>query len=155
LPIFKLGVDANNDSSQIGLNKVESTLTDLGVDPKSYVLADGSGVSRHNLVSPEAIAQTLKLMAHTPQAAVYRASLPTAGVSGTLQRRFLNTAAQGYLQAKTGTMSGVSALSGYLDVPSYQPVVFSIMVNQSDQSVTNLRGAIDEIILLLTRLRSC
>ena len=151
----KLGVDANNDSSQVGLNKVESTLTDLGVDPNSYVLADGSGVSRHNLVSPEAIAQTLKLMAHTPQAAVYRASLPTAGVSGTLQRRFLNTAAQGYLQAKTGTMTGVSALSGYLDVPSYQPVVFSIMVNQSDQSATNLRGAIDEIILLLTRLRSC
>ncbi len=146
---------ANRDSTQLGLNAVRATLTELGVDPKSYVLADGSGVSRHNLVSPEAIAQTLKLMAKTPQAAVYRASLPTAGVSGTLQRRFLNTAAQGHLQAKTGTMSGVSALSGYLDGPGYEPLVFSIMVNQSDQSAATLREAIDEIILLLTRLRSC
>ncbi len=153
--LAKRGVSANSDSSQIGLNEVKSTLIDLGVDPKSYVLADGSGLSRHNLVSPEAIAQTLKLMAQTPQATVYRASLPTAGVSGTLQRRFLNTAAQGHLQAKTGTMSGVSALSGYLDVPGYQPLVFSIMVNQSDQSAANLREAIDEIVLLLTRLRSC
>lgn len=155
LALAQQGASANTDSTQIGLNQVISTLTDLGVDPKSYVLADGSGVSRHNLVSPEAIAQTLKLMAQTPQAAVYRASLPTAGVSGTLERRFLNTAAQGHLQAKTGTMSGVSALSGYLDVPGYQPLVFSIMVNQSDQSAANLREAIDEIILLLTRLRSC
>jgi D-alanyl-D-alanine carboxypeptidase/D-alanyl-D-alanine-endopeptidase (penicillin-binding protein 4) len=150
-----LGAGANLDSSETGLNQVKATLTDLGIDPESYVLADGSGLSRQNLVSPEAIAKTLKLMAQTPQAAVYRASLPTAGVSGTLQRRFLNTAVQGNLQAKTGTLSGVSALAGYLNVPGYQPLVFSIMVNQSDRSTTALRQAIDEIVLLLTRLRYC
>jgi D-alanyl-D-alanine carboxypeptidase/D-alanyl-D-alanine-endopeptidase (penicillin-binding protein 4) len=134
---------------------MKATLTALGVNPESYVLADGSGLSRKNLVSPEAIAQTLKLMAQTPQASVYRASLPTAGVSGSLQHRFLNTTAQGNLHAKTGTLSGVSALSGYLDVPGYQPLVVSIMVNQSDQSTTTLRQAIDEIVVLLTRLGSC
>jgi D-alanyl-D-alanine carboxypeptidase/D-alanyl-D-alanine-endopeptidase (penicillin-binding protein 4) len=52
-------------------------------------------------------------------------------------------------------LSGVSALSGYLDVPGYQPLVVSIMVNQSDQSTTTLRQAIDEIVVLLTRLGSC
>jgi D-alanyl-D-alanine carboxypeptidase/D-alanyl-D-alanine-endopeptidase (penicillin-binding protein 4) len=119
------------------------------------VLADGSGLSRQNLVSPKAIAQTLKLIAQTKEAAVYRASLPVAGISGTLRRRFNNTAAQGNLQAKTGTLTGVSALSGYLNVPSYQPLVFSIIVNQSDQSTETLRQAIDEIVLLLTRLRYC
>ncbi len=150
-----LGVGANIDSAELGLNRVKTTLTALGVDPESYVLADGSGLSRQNLVSPQAIAQTLKLMAQTPQASIYRASLPTAGATGTLQRRFLNTAAQGNLQAKTGTLSGVSALSGYLNVPNYQPLVFSIMVNQSDRSTTTVRQAIDEIVLLLTRLRSC
>jgi D-alanyl-D-alanine carboxypeptidase/D-alanyl-D-alanine-endopeptidase (penicillin-binding protein 4) len=91
-------------------------------------------------------------MAQTPQAAAYRASLPTAGITGTLGHRFRNTVAQGNLQAKTGTMNGVSALSGYLDIPGPQLLVFSIMVNQSDQSVATLRQAIDEIVLLLTRL---
>lgn len=150
-----LGTGASSDSTELGLKKLKETLSALGVDPQSYSLADGSGLSRQNLVSPEAIAQTLKLMAQTPQAAIYRASLPTAGVNGTLGRRFLNTAAQGHLQAKTGTLTGVSALSGYLDVPSYQPLVFSILLNQSDQSPTLQRQAIDEIILLLTRLHPC
>jgi len=150
-----LGTGASRDSTELGLKKLKETLTALGVDPQSYSLADGSGLSRQNLVSPEAIVQTLKRMAQTPQAIVYRASLPTAGANGTLGRRFLNTAAQGNLQAKTGTLTGVSALSGYLDVPGYQPLVFSIMVNQSDQSPTTQRQAIDEIVLLLTRLRSC
>jgi len=151
----KTSPSSNSDSTDRGLKQLKTTLTALGVNPESYVLSDGSGLSRHNLVSPEAIAQTLQLMAQSPQARVYRASLPVAGVSGSLKNRFLNTAAQGNLQAKTGTVSGVSALSGYLEIPSYQPLVFSIIVNQSDQSSTTLRQAIDEIVLLLTRLRSC
>jgi D-alanyl-D-alanine carboxypeptidase/D-alanyl-D-alanine-endopeptidase (penicillin-binding protein 4) len=150
-----LGAGGSGDTTEQGLKKITETLTALGVNSQSYVLVDGSGLSRQNLVSPEAIAQTLKLMAQTPQAAIYRASLPTAGVNGTLGGRFLNTTAQGHLQAKTGTLTAVSALSGYLDVPSYQPLVFSILLNQSDQSPTLQRQAIDEIILLLTRLHPC
>lgn len=145
----------NRNSVDIGLQQLKATLTALGVDPESYIIVDGSGLSRHNLVSPKAIAQTLQLMAKTPQARVYQDSLPVAGVSGTLKNRFRNTMAQGNIQAKTGSMSGVSALSGYLDVPGYQPLVFSIIVNQSEQSLTTLRQGIDEIVLLLTRLRSC
>lgn len=145
----------NSNSADIGLQQLKATLTALGVDPESYIIVDGSGLSRHNLVSPKAIVQTLQLMAKTPQARVYRNSLPVAGVSGTLKNRFRNTIAQGNIQAKTGSMTGVSTLSGYLDVPGYQPLVFSIMVNQSEQSLTTLRQGIDEIVLLLTRLRSC
>lgn len=143
------------NSAELGLAVVKTTLTDLEVNPAGYVMADGSGLSRHNLVSPEALVQTLQAMAKSPEAATYRASLPVAGVSGTLQNRFRNTPAQGILRAKTGTLSGVSALSGYLDGPNFQPLVFSIMVNQSDQPSPVLRQAIDQIVLLLTRLRSC
>jgi D-alanyl-D-alanine carboxypeptidase/D-alanyl-D-alanine-endopeptidase (penicillin-binding protein 4) len=150
-----LNSPAINDSAELGLKHLKASLTKLGVNPESYVLFDGSGLSRQNLVTPQAIAQTLKLMAQTPQAAVYHASLPTAGVNGTLKRRFLNTPLQGNLQAKTGTLTGVAALSGYLDVPGYQPLVFSIMVNQSEQSTAILRQAIDEIVLLLTHLSAC
>jgi D-alanyl-D-alanine carboxypeptidase/D-alanyl-D-alanine-endopeptidase (penicillin-binding protein 4) len=143
------------DSTEMGLRVVKATLTELGVDPTGYVLADGSGLSRHNLVSPEAIAQTLRAMAQSPEAALYRASLPVAGISGTLKNRFRDTAAQGIVQAKTGTMSGVVALSGYLNAPDYQPLVFSIIVNQSDQPAATIGQALDEIVLLLTRLHRC
>lgn len=86
---------------------------------------------------------------------VYRASLPVAGVSGTLQNRFQNTSAQGLVQAKTGTMSGVVALSGYLNPTSYEPLIFSIVVNQSDLSAATIRQAIDEIVVTLARLQQC
>ena len=130
-------------------------LSNLGVDPGSYVLVDGSGLSRHNLLSPEAIVQTLQLMAQSPYAETYQNSLPIAGISGTLQGRFRGTPVQGNLFAKTGTLAGISALSGYLEVPDYQPLVFSIMLNQSDQPVANQRAAIDKIVLILSRLRFC
>ncbi|MGK7875083.1 MAG: D-alanyl-D-alanine carboxypeptidase/D-alanyl-D-alanine-endopeptidase [Xenococcaceae cyanobacterium] len=145
----------SESTTETGLDVIKKSLTELGVDPESYILADGSGLSRHNLVSPEAVVQTLRLMAKIPEAEIYRESLPIAGVSGTLRRRFQDTPLQGNLQAKTGTLTGVSALSGYLDVPDYQPLVFSIMVNQSEQSVATLHEAIDEIVLLLRSLRSC
>jgi serine-type D-Ala-D-Ala carboxypeptidase/endopeptidase (penicillin-binding protein 4) len=144
-----------DNSAQQGLNIVKANLTQLGVDPANYVLADGSGLSRHNLVSPQALVQMLQAMARSPQANIFRASLPVAGVSGTLRNRFKDTPAQGIVQAKTGTLSGVVALSGYIDVPNYQTVVFSIIVNQSELSATPLRQAVDEMVVLLTRLRRC
>ncbi|MBD2044860.1 D-alanyl-D-alanine carboxypeptidase/D-alanyl-D-alanine-endopeptidase [Coleofasciculus sp. FACHB-64] len=145
----------SENSAAMGLAAVKQALTELGVDPNSYVMADGSGLSRHNLVSPKALVQTLEAIAQTKEAAIYRASLPVAGVSGTLKSRFQNTPAQGIVQAKTGTMSGTVSLSGYMNHPEYQTIVFSILVNQSDQSAPTIRQAMDEIVLLLTRLRRC
>ncbi len=143
------------DTSEIGLKELKTALTQLGVNPNSYRLADGSGLSRHNLISPEALVQTLRLMANSPAASIYRASLPVAGESGTLKNRINITPNRVILQAKTGTLSGVSALSGYIEVPNYEPLVFSIIVNQSDQSAAKVRSATDEIVLLLNRLRRC
>jgi D-alanyl-D-alanine carboxypeptidase/D-alanyl-D-alanine-endopeptidase (penicillin-binding protein 4) len=143
------------DTGEIGLQELKTALTKLGVNPNSYILADGSGLSRHNLISPEALVQTLRLMANSPAASIYRASLPVAGESGTLKNRFNGTPNRVILQAKTGTLSGVSALSGYIEVANYEPLVFSIIVNQSDLSPAKLRSATDEIVLLLNRLRRC
>jgi D-alanyl-D-alanine carboxypeptidase/D-alanyl-D-alanine-endopeptidase (penicillin-binding protein 4) len=72
-----------------------------------------------------------------------------------LENRFRDTPAQGRVQAKTGTLAGVAALSGYLDPPHYPPLVFSIMVNQSKQPASRLQQTIDQIVLTLMRLRSC
>ena len=148
-------VNSSASNSQKGLIAIKQALTILGVDAKSYVVADGSGLSRHNLVSPKAIAQTLTAMASPQYAAIYRASLPVAGVSGTMTNRLKNTPAQGVVSAKTGTMSGAVALSGYINAPNYEPLVFSIIVNQSDQSAATIRQSIDEIVLLLVSLRRC
>ncbi len=145
----------NQTSADVGLEVVKASLTKLGVNPANYVLVDGSGLSRRDLVTPEAFVQTLRLIARTPAASVYRASLPVAGKSGTLKGRFQGTSAEGIVQAKTGTLTGVVSLSGYVNPPKYQPLVFSIIVNQSEQSATVMRQAIDEIVVLLTQLQHC
>jgi serine-type D-Ala-D-Ala carboxypeptidase/endopeptidase (penicillin-binding protein 4) len=142
-------------SADVGLEVVKASLTQLGVDPANYILVDGSGLSRRNLATPEAFVQTLQGMARTPAAYLYRASLPLAGKSGTLKGRFQNTSAEGIVQAKTGTLTGVVSLSGYINAPKYEPLVFSIIVNQSDQSATAVRQVIDEVVVLLTQLQRC
>jgi len=150
--LHTLGAESSADS---GVAALQQSLTELGVDPQTYLLADGSGLSRHNKVSPQALIQTLKLMKQTPQAEIYLESLPIGGVSGTLKHRFQDTPVQGNLRAKTGGMTGVSTLAGYLDLPSYPSLVFSIMVNRSEQPGAIQRQAIDEIVLLLGSLRTC
>ncbi|ARV59380.1 D-alanyl-D-alanine carboxypeptidase/D-alanyl-D-alanine-endopeptidase [Nostocales cyanobacterium HT-58-2] len=145
----------NQTSASAGLEVVKATLTQMGVDPAGYSLVDGSGLSRKDLVSPEALIQTLQAMAKSPAASVYRASLPVAGRTGTLKNRFQNTPAQDIVQAKTGGMSGVVALAGYVNAPRYGPVVFSIIVNQTEQPASVVRQAIDEIVVLLAQLQNC
>lgn len=152
---FKQPRLANKNTADIGLENLKANLTQLGVDPANYALVDGSGLSRRNLIAPEALVQTLRGIARTPAASVYRASLPVAGKSGTLRNRFRNTSAEGIVQAKTGTLTGAVSLSGYVNGAKYEPLVFSIMVNQSEQRVSVLRQAIDEIVVLLARLQRC
>jgi serine-type D-Ala-D-Ala carboxypeptidase/endopeptidase (penicillin-binding protein 4) len=145
--------NSQEDPSILGLAAIQETLKQIGVDPKTYKIVDGSGLSRHNLVSPESLIQTLKAMDKSPYAQIYRQSLPASGVNGTLKNRFGGV--ENLIQAKTGTMTGVSALSGYITPQDYEPLVFSIIVNQSDQKAIATRQAIDEVVVLLTRLRSC
>jgi D-alanyl-D-alanine carboxypeptidase/D-alanyl-D-alanine-endopeptidase (penicillin-binding protein 4) len=142
-------------SAAAGLEVLKTTLTALGVNQSSYFIVDGSGLSRKNLISPEALVQVLRGMAKTSAASVYRASLPVGGKTGTLKFRFRNTPAEGIVQAKTGTVGGVVSLSGYLNAPNYEPLVFSIIVNQTEQPASVLRQAIDEMVVNLTQLRRC
>ncbi|MGA9377640.1 MAG: D-alanyl-D-alanine carboxypeptidase/D-alanyl-D-alanine-endopeptidase [Phormidium sp.] len=145
----------NQDTTTLGLNLIKTSLVNLGVDGESFILADGSGLSRRNLVSPASVVQTLQAISQLPQGGIYRISLPVAGVSGTLRDRFKETPAQGIVYAKTGTLTGVVTLSGYVDTVNYERLVFSIMVNQSDQPARIIRRSIDDIVLLLTQIRRC
>ncbi len=143
------------DATTSGITAIKTVLTPLGVNPNQYAMVDGSGLADRNRATAEALVQTLQAMGMGSDATIFRNSLPVAGVNGTLKNRFRNTPAQGRLSAKTGTISGVVALSGYLTPPNYPPLVFSILVNDGNASANTMRSAVDEVVLLLTRLRSC
>jgi serine-type D-Ala-D-Ala carboxypeptidase/endopeptidase (penicillin-binding protein 4) len=137
------------------IDALEQTLTKLGLNKKDYVLVDGSGLSRQNLLTPNVLVKTLNLIANSKYATVYQNSLAVAGKNGTLKNRFIDTQVSGNLWGKTGTLTGAATLAGYLDVPEYETLVFSIMVNNSDLSSQEIRQAIDEIIILLSKLKPC
>lgn len=142
-------------TSALGIEIFKQRLTELGVDAQAYYLRDGSGLSRHNLVAPMAFIRVLAAMATLPEAQIYRDSLPIAGVSGSLRNRMKGTVAQGIVRAKTGSMSGIIGLSGYVNSPTYSPLVFSIILNQHDRSTSSMAKVIDEVVVLLARLKQC
>ncbi|MEO0948889.1 MAG: D-alanyl-D-alanine carboxypeptidase/D-alanyl-D-alanine-endopeptidase [Cyanobacteria bacterium J06641_5] len=142
-------------SDRTGLEVLEDTLTELGIDPDGYDLRDGSGLSRHNLLTPQAIAQLLQALSRGLHQKTYRASLAVAGESGTLERRFLGTPVAGKFQGKTGTLSGVTTLAGYLEPHRYQTLVTSILLNQSTEKQSVNRAAVDAIVELLAELEPC
>ncbi|MBD0336631.1 MAG: D-alanyl-D-alanine carboxypeptidase/D-alanyl-D-alanine-endopeptidase, partial [Cyanobacteria bacterium Co-bin13] len=144
-----------DQATEAGLAAVTAVLTRLGMDSSSFAIADGSGLSRHNLATPAALVNLLQIMAHHPEAAIYRDSLAVAGVSGTLRNRLPNTPLEGNLYGKTGAVSGNVSLSGYLTPPSYQPLVVSILINNANQRAGALRQIIDEMLLILVQLEDC
>jgi D-alanyl-D-alanine carboxypeptidase/D-alanyl-D-alanine-endopeptidase (penicillin-binding protein 4) len=97
----------------------------------------------------------LRAMFNTADAATYISFLPVAGESGTLATRFVNTPAQGIVHAKTGTMTGVNSLSGFMLHDAFPPVVFSVLTNAAMQPSSAIRPIIDEIVLLLPSLTPC
>ncbi|AFY57968.1 D-alanyl-D-alanine carboxypeptidase, serine-type, PBP4 family [Rivularia sp. PCC 7116] len=151
----KKPLERNQTTVDAGLEVMKSTLTRIGVEPTTYKLVDGSGLSRKDLISPQALVQTLQGMAKSRYASVFRASLPVAGKNGTLKYRFKDIAPEGLVQAKTGTMTGVVTLAGYVNAPNYGPVAFSIMVNQTEQPIRTVRNAIDEIVVHLSKMQRC
>ena len=150
-----LNLLVNGTPENSSLDNLKEILTELGLDTNSYHLKDGSGLSRHNLVTPETLVNLLTLMAETPEGINYRDSLPIGGVNGTITNRFKKTIIEGKVQAKTGTLSGTSSLSGYINPPNYAPLAFSILVNKSDLKSSQLRQIIDKIVINLGSLKQC
>ena len=131
--------DLPGDSVQRGLAVLAEWMAKAGLDPGSVQLEDGAGGSRRNLVQPDAIVRLLAHMDHQPEAAAFRDSLPVAGVDGTLRLRMGGTAAQGNLRAKTGTLRGTHALSGYVTSAGGERLAFAILLN-NDPDGAGQRG---------------
>lgn len=100
-----------------------------GIDPADVVQSDGSGLSRHDLVTPRAIVALLTFAEGQPWFTTYYDSLPVAGVDGTLEDRMKNTSAAGYIHAKTGSVEHVRTLSGFAETAGGRRLIFSFLSN--------------------------
>lgn len=112
-------------------------------------LADGSGLSRLNKITPSSVARLLAYMASAQTFEPFYQALPIAGEDGTLKKRMCDTAACGNARAKTGTMRSVSSLSGYVTTAGGERLVFSIMLNGYRNSAANARKLQDDIVTYL------
>ena len=142
-------------NSTSSIDAISYSLAKIGIQPNEYVLVDASGLSRQNLITPQTLVKILQIMSQLPQSQSYRQSLAVAGSSGTLKNRFGNTLVTGNLWGKTGTLTGIGTLSGYLFSEQYPAIVFSILVNNSELKNQQIKQAIDEIVMLVNRLQKC
>jgi D-alanyl-D-alanine carboxypeptidase/D-alanyl-D-alanine-endopeptidase (penicillin-binding protein 4) len=110
-------------------------LNRAGVPERAATLADGSGMSPYNRVSPRGLVTMLRWAAGRPWGSALRASLPIGGVDGTLSRRFREGGLKGRIFAKTGSLTAASALSGYMLSARGETLVFSVLANDVPEEV--------------------
>jgi D-alanyl-D-alanine carboxypeptidase/D-alanyl-D-alanine-endopeptidase (penicillin-binding protein 4) len=132
---------------QAGLAVIRQWLERASVATGNLALHDGSGLSRLDLVTPEATAKLLIAIARTPAYSVFRDSLPIAGRDGTLKFR-LRSSAAGRILAKTGTLTYINSLSGYAITDDKEPLAFSIICN-NETAESSATRPIDAIATLL------
>ena len=134
-----------------GAQRTEELLKRIGLEPSRYQIADGSGLSLYNYVSAEMLVAMLGYAWNTPDIKEHLLpSLPIAGFDGTLKKRMIGTEAEGNVRAKTGTVTGVSALSGYLTAVNGHTLAFSI-INQGIPSAATGRTFQDKVCQELCR----
>ena len=136
-------------STALGNEVRRKFLERAGVDVAPYALRDGSGLARQNLVTPRGSARLLEFMLAHPAFPVFRDSLTVAGVDGTLKRRMRDSAATNNLRGKTGTLSAVNALSGYVATRRGQMIVFSLVGNNYAGPGRDVTAVLDAIGTLL------
>lgn len=117
------------DDLERGLVAAQSVFERAGIPRAGYDFSDGSGMSTYNRISPRATVALLRWTARQPWGAEYRASMPIGGIDGTLRNRFVGTALEGKIWAKTGTLNATNALSGWLVAASGRELTFSIIAN--------------------------
>ena len=144
----------NVGSSEAGLEELKSFLVEAGLSRQEFDFTDASGLSRKDLVSPGGTVQLLTYMWNSPHREDYVDTLPLAGEDGTLDWRFSRTAARGRIRAKTGTLSHVTALSGYATTEDNRNLAFSIYVNNFGLGTSFIRTLVDRIVVALVEPRS-
>lgn len=140
--------DQYGAASYDGSHRVEEAFwKKIGVDTSEVRPADGSGLSRECAITPHALVEALDSLRDKEW---YVQTLPRAGYTGTLRYRLSADTTAGRVWAKTGTLDGVSALSGYIDRGNGRMIIFSIMANNYTSSTSSIRKRIDDIVEILS-----
>jgi D-alanyl-D-alanine carboxypeptidase/D-alanyl-D-alanine-endopeptidase (penicillin-binding protein 4) len=145
----RTGVGRSDSGSVV----VSRQLLAWGVERDGFVVYDGSGLSRHDLLSPETIVRTLVAIQRDTAFLVFYDALPIAGVDGTLRTRMVGTPAAGNMRAKTGTLQFVRALSGYVTDADGDRLVFSILNNHYTAPVDSVSRFQNNVGVLLAGYR--
>jgi D-alanyl-D-alanine carboxypeptidase/D-alanyl-D-alanine-endopeptidase (penicillin-binding protein 4) len=123
LEIYNYGTVEN------GVNACHKIFNTMGINTDNMVMADGSGLSRLDLVTPRQVVNLLSYMYKNDEFSKFYESLPIGGVDGTLIDRMKKTAAENNVRAKAGYSNNVSSLSGYLKTFNGELLAFSLIVN--------------------------
>ena len=136
-----------------GRKVVERQLVTWGVPPSTYVIRDGSGLSRYDYLAPEAIVHILDAMRHSPNFQLFYDALPIAGMDGTIKTRMRGTAAENNVHAKTGSVANARSLSGYVRTAGGRTLIFSFLSNNWTVPAGDVTHVQDVIAARLAALR--
>ncbi len=141
-----------NISFADGKKYIDSVISWAGKKPGDYRIADGSGVSRYSAVSADLLTALISKLYYDKGELfnIFYNSLPIAGVDGTLSSRMKNSVCYNNLRAKTGSLSGVSTLTGYVKGKSGDMLAFSILMQNFTGSSSKARAFQDKICELIT-----
>jgi D-alanyl-D-alanine carboxypeptidase/D-alanyl-D-alanine-endopeptidase (penicillin-binding protein 4) len=145
------GVPATNDAALEGLR---ARMTAWGIPPDAWQIIDGSGLSRRNAIAAEALVTILRRMHDASGASPWMTALPVAGRDGTLAGRMTGTPAEGNVRAKTGTMSNIRTLAGYVRTRDGENLAFAILADNFEGPGAAATDAIDRIAVRLATFSS-
>jgi len=143
----RLGRVEGGGSVEDGLAIVGKMLDGIGVDRAGWDFSDGSGMSIYNRVTPRTVAKLLHWSTRQVWAEQFRSTFPVGGVDGTLRRRFAGTSLEGRVFAKTGTLTGVNALSGFMLTKSGKMLIFSAYANDRPSVAGSATAAMDAALV--------
>jgi PBP4 family serine-type D-alanyl-D-alanine carboxypeptidase len=147
-----LGVATNGAaSSEAGQIGITLFLSKQGLQWKQVSLVDGSGISRRNLISAQALIQILTKMQSHPYAEQFKSTLSIGGVDGTLGGRLGSPELAGHVYGKTGTMTYVSSVAGYLSTTWGEEIAFAILCNNFQTPPRTIRAIQDRLIERVAR----
>jgi D-alanyl-D-alanine carboxypeptidase/D-alanyl-D-alanine-endopeptidase (penicillin-binding protein 4) len=124
------GESMERTSEELGVDQLNKFLARAGISKEEAWFEEGSGLSRDNLITPNATTALLGFMSRHPCGQIYLDALPIAAVDGTLKNRMVGTLAARKVRAKTGSLRWANSLSGYVTTAAGERLIFSIMLNR-------------------------
>lgn len=149
LALEKTGVGRADSASQV----VARQLIAWGAEADGFAVRDGSGLSRHDYLTPRTVVKVLDAMRRHPEFRAFYDALPIAGVDGTVRGRMKDTPAMGNLRAKTGTLDKARALSGYVTTADGRLLMFSALCNNYSVPTRRVDRVTDALGVRLATLR--